>query len=67
MWITVQAEYEPINSLANKQPFEQYLNAAPALVFRRDKTTYKFGNLYIDFIRILTNRLRELNAIFIRE
>ena len=28
VWMTVQVEYEPINSMANKQPFEQFLSAA---------------------------------------
>ena len=28
VWMTVQVEYEPVNFLANKQPFEQYLSAA---------------------------------------
>ena len=37
MWITVQVEYEPVNPLANKQPFEQYLSAAPTRMFKCDK------------------------------
>ena len=27
VWITVQVEYEPVNPLANQQPFDQYLSA----------------------------------------
>ena len=44
LWMTVQVEYEPVNPLANKQPFEQYLSAAPTRMFRRDKTTSAFEN-----------------------
>ena len=36
VWLTVQVEYEPVNPLANKVPFEQYLSAAPTRIFRRD-------------------------------
>ena len=38
VWMTVQVEYEPVNPLANKQPFEQYLRDGPTRMFRRDKT-----------------------------
>ena len=62
MWMTVQVEYKPVNPLANKQPFEQYLSAAPTRMFRRDETTSAFGNPYIDSLRILTDRIREFNA-----
>ena len=44
MWLTVQVEYEPVNPLANKQPFEQYLRAAPNRMFRRDETISAFDN-----------------------
>ena len=65
VWMTVQVEYEPVNPLANKQPFEQYLSAAPTRMFKCDKTISKFGNPYIDSLRILTDRIREFNAKFI--
>ena len=55
VWITVQVEYEPVNHLANKKPFEQYLSAAPTRMFRRDETIFAFGNAYIDSILILTD------------
>ena len=67
VWMTVQVEYEPVNHLANKQPFEQYLSAAPTRMFRRDETTSAFGNPYIDSFRILTDRIIEFNAKFIRD
>ena len=67
VWMTVQVEYEPVNPLANKHPFKQYLSAVPIRMFRRDKTTSSFGNPYIDSLRILTDRIREFNTKFIRD
>lgn len=52
VWITVQFEYEPDNPLANKQPFAQYLKAAPTLRFRCDETVSKCENSYFDFLQI---------------
>ena len=66
-WMTVQVEYEPVNPLVNKQPFEHYLSAAPTRMFRRDETILAFGNPYIDSLRILTDRIRKFNAKFIRD
>ena len=60
--MTVQVEYEPVNPMANKQPFEQYLSAAPTRMFKRDGTISAFGNPYIDSLRILTDRIREFNT-----
>ena len=65
--MTIQVEYEPINFLVNTLPFEQYLSAAPARVFHRDGTISAFANLYIDSLPILTDRIREFNAKFIRD
>ena len=67
MWMTVQVEYEPVNPLANKEPFEQYLSAAPTRIFRRDGQTTAFANPYIDSLWTLTDRIREFNAKFIRD
>ena len=67
VWMTVQVEYDPENPLANKQPFEQYLSAAPTRIFSRDGTFTTSENLYIDSLKILTDRMREFNAKFIRE
>ena len=36
-------------------------------MFRRDGTITAFENPYIDFLRILTDRIREFNAKFIRD
>ena len=65
--MTVQVEYEPVNPLAKNQPFEQYLSAAPTRMVRRDETISAFENPYIDSLRILTDRIREFNAKFIRD
>ena len=65
--MTVQVEYEPVNYVANKHPIEQYLSAAPTRMFRRGEKISGFGNPYIDSLRILTDRIREFNAKFIRE
>ena len=50
VWMTVQVEYEAVNLMANKQPFEHYLSAAPTRIYRRDRTVTTLGNLYIDSI-----------------
>ena len=44
VWMTIQVKYEPVNPLANKVPFEQYLSAAPTRIFQRDKTISIFAN-----------------------
>ena len=46
--MTIKVEYEPVNPLANKQPFEQYLSAAPTCMYQRDKTICAFENPYVD-------------------
>ena len=63
----VQVEYEPVNPFAIKEPFEQYLSAAPTRIFRLDATISAFANSYIDFLRILTDRIKESNAKIIRD
>ena len=65
VWMTVQVEYEPVNPLTNKPRFKQYLSAAPTRMFKRDGTDSSFANPYIDCLQILTDRIREFNAIFI--
>ena len=67
VWMTVQVEYEPVNPLSNKQPFEQYLSAAPTRMFKHDGTISAFENSYSDSLRILTDHIREFNAKFIRD
>ena len=60
-------KYESVNPLVNKQSFEQYLSAATTRMLRGDETVIAFANPYIDNLRILTDRIREFNAIFIRD
>ena len=67
VWMTVKVKYEPVNPLAYKQPFEQYVSAAQSLMFKRDGTITAFGNPYIDSRRILTDRISKFNAKFIRD
>ena len=67
VWMTVQVEYETVNPLTNKQHFEQYLSAVPTRMYRRDETVSAFANPYIENLRILTDRIREFNAKFIRD
>ena len=63
--MTDQVEYKPVNPLANKQPFKKYLSAAPTHMFRRERPFTAFTNPYIDNLRILTYRIKEINAKFI--
>ena len=65
VWITVQVEYEPVNPLANKQPVELCLSAAPTRMCRPDDKIFGFANPYIDHFRILTDRITQSNAKFI--
>ena len=65
--MTVSVEYEPVNPLANKQLFEQYLSVAPTPMFRSDETVSAFANPYIESFQILSDRIREFNAKFIRD
>ena len=60
--MTVHVEYEPVNSLANKKPFEHYLSAALTCIFKRYGKVTVIQNPYIDFLRILTNRYRKFNT-----
>ena len=66
VWITVQIEYEPVNSLANKQTIEQYLSATQTRKFKRDETISAFGNPYINSFRILTDRIKVKCEIYSR-
>ena len=67
MWVTVQVAYEPIKPMANNEPFEQYLSAAPTQIFRFDGPFTATANPYINCLRILTDRIKKFNAKFIRD
>ena len=53
--------------MAKTQPFEQYLSSAPTRIFRNDGLIIATANPYIDNLRILTDRIKEFNAKFIRD
>ena len=53
--------------MANKEPFEQYLSAAPTQIFLNNGLITANANPYIENVRILTNRIKEFNATFIRD
>ena len=57
VWMTIQVEYVPVNPWANKQPFVQYLSAAPTHIFSRDGTISDIANPYIDSLRIVIDRI----------
>ena len=67
VWVTVQVAYEPVTPMANEEPFDQYLSAAPTRIFRSDGPVTATANPYIDSLRILTDRIKEFNAKFIRD
>ena len=67
VWVTVQVAYEPVKPMANKEPFEQYLSAAPTRIFRSDGPVTATANPYIGCLGILTNLIKEFNAKFIRD
>ena len=65
--MTVLVKYEPVNPIANKQPFEQYLSTTPTRIFKSYESLTPFKNPYIDSLQISTNRIREFNAKYIRD
>ena len=48
VWMTMQIEYEPVNPMETKQPYEQYLGAAPTRIFKRDRTFSTIEHLGTD-------------------
>ena len=67
VWVTVHVAYEPVKPMANQEPFEQYLSAVLTRIFRRDGPVTATANPYIDSLRLLTDRIKEFNAKFIRD
>ena len=68
VWITVLVRYEPANPDTDKrQVFDQYLSAAPTRIFKQERTIITTANPNTDILRILTKRIREFNAKFIRD
>ena len=67
-WITVQVRYEPVKPDTDKhEEFDQYLSAAPTRIFKRDGLITATSNPYTDSLQILSNRIKEFNAKFIRD
>ena len=58
VWMTVLVEYEPVNPMVNKQPFDQYLSATPTRIFKSDEPLTPFKNPYIDSLRIEEDDLK---------
>ena len=67
VWMTFQVEYELVIFITNKQIFVQYLSAAPTRMFKRDKIIFAFRNFCIDFLQIITNSIKQVNANCIRD
>ena len=65
MRMTVQVKSEPVNPLATKQTFEYYLSAPPTRMLWLVETISAFENPYVDFMQIITDRIREFKAKFI--
>ena len=67
VWVTVQVANEPVKPMPNKETFDKYLSAAPTRIFRDDEPVTATANPYIDSLRVLTDRIKEFNAKFIRD
>ena len=68
VWLTYQVRYEPANPRDQKnKPFEFYLICAATRFFRREPTEGGDGAPYAEPHRELFERIKKLNATFIRE
>ena len=68
VWITVQVRYEPAKPDTDKrEAFDQYLSATATRIFKRDGQITSTTNPYTDSLQILTNRIKEFNAKFIKD
>ena len=68
VWITVLVRYEPAKPDTDKrEAFDQYLSATPTRIFKRDGQITSTSNPFTDSLQILTNRIKEFNAKFIRD
>ena len=65
--MTAQVEYQPVNPLANKQSFKQYLSASPTRIFKRDEPVIPSKNPFIDVLLIITDQISESNAKNLRD
>ena len=68
VWPTFQVRYEPANPRDQKnKPFEFYFTCTATWFFRREPTEGGDGAPYAEPLRELFERIKQLNAIFIRE
>ena len=67
-WMTLLVHYEPVNPNDEiHRGFDAYLSAPPTRIFKRFGIVNGWGNPYRLALGILTDRIKELNAKFIRE
>ena len=67
MWLTVQVRYETANPKdETNKPFEFYLTCAATRFCRREPTEGGDGAPYAEPLRELLERIKKLNATFIR-
>ena len=66
--MTVLVHYEPVNpNDETHKGFDAYLRAPPIRIFKRFGIVNGYRNPYTFALGILTDRIKELNAKFIRE
>ena len=64
----IKVHYEPVNpNDETHKGFDAYLGAPPTRIFKRFGIVNGWGNPYRFALGILTDRIKELNAKFIRE
>ena len=67
--MTVQVRYEPAipDDYDERHGFTQFLSETATRFFRRDGPINGYANSYTDVLRILTDRIKQHNAKFIRD
>ena len=66
-WMVLQVHYEPVNpNDETHQGFDAYLSAAPTRIFKRFGIVNGWENPYKTDISILTERIKQVNARFIK-
>ena len=67
-WMTIQVHYESVNQWdENLKEFDQYLSAPSTRIFKIDGVVNGWENPYEASLRLLTQRINDLNAKFIRD
>ena len=68
VWMSVLVVYEPANIRDDKrEEFQQYLSSAPTRLSKLDGPVTGFKNPYIQSVKVLTERIKQHNAKFIRD